>query len=187
MGYLPKAMLLGSSNKVTIVMDDITTLQVDAIVNPTNPRMRDFGGPTASAAILKAAGESLVHDLQHRPMLNFGNAITTPSFRLPCNYIIHTAVPSSDSGDEGLKDCYRNCLLQLLGQRKESIAFPCMGTGVQRYDNERAANIALSTVRNFLVNDSSDQIKHIVFCVFSDQDREIYHRLLPQYFKNGTY
>ncbi|ORZ25451.1 hypothetical protein BCR42DRAFT_400202 [Absidia repens] len=186
MGYLPSAFMPGSSNKVTIVMDDITKLQVDAIVNPTNPRLSNVGGPTASAAILKAAGESLVNDLQHRPVLHYGNAITTPSYRLPCNYIIHTAVPSSDGDDEELKACYRNCMLQLVGQRKESIAFPCIGTGVQRFDHERAARIALSAVRDFLVNDSSDQIKHVVFCVFSDRDREIYHRLLPQYIKNRS-
>ncbi|KAI8098589.1 uncharacterized protein BX664DRAFT_319081 [Halteromyces radiatus] len=186
MGYLPATFQqnqLLPSQKVFIYVGDITELKVDAIVNPTNPNLTNGGRGTASAAILKEAGDALEQDLLKRPTLVFGDAITTPSYLLPCNYVIHTAVPHVTQGEETLRSCYRRCLEQLEGQRKESIAFPCMGTGVQGFDQERAAHIALSTVRNYIASDANDQIKQFIFCLYSITDKEIYQKIWPFYFQ----
>ncbi|KAI8338614.1 hypothetical protein BC941DRAFT_423378 [Chlamydoabsidia padenii] len=185
MGYLPGAFsTTNTSNKVSIVWDDITKLHVDALVNPTNPNFYIGGARTASYAIMKGAGPGLIDELQLRRPLEYGDAVTTPSFELPCHYIIHTAVPSVSfpDADDLLRNCYRNSLLQLVGQKKETIAFPCMGTGVQRFDHERAAHLAMGVVRDFFNNDHSNQVKHVVFCVYSGQDRDLYRRYLSTYF-----
>ncbi|KAI9299672.1 hypothetical protein BJ944DRAFT_45676, partial [Cunninghamella echinulata] len=111
----------------------------------------------------------------------------TPSYKLPCNYVIHVAVPHSSSGEEKLKECFRSCLSQFSGQYKESIAFPMIGTGVQGYNPERAANIALTIVREYLEKEALDpnsKVKKVVFCAYSVKDRDLYQALIPFHFTN---
>ncbi|CAO3613386.1 unnamed protein product [Cunninghamella blakesleeana] len=184
MGYFPQ-FKPSLKDKISIVMTDISTLHVDAIVNPTNPQLIANIPNTASYSIVKAAGQGLVDDLRTRPSLEYGQAIVTPSYKLSCNYIIHTAVPSSAQGEDVLRSCYRSCFKEFAGQYKESIAFPCIGTGVQGFSHEIAANIALTITREFLEADarkSNPQVKEVIFCVFSAKDRDIYQSLLPFHF-----
>ena len=110
-----------------------------------------------------------------------GQAKITPAFNLPCNYILHTVGPIV-SGQltkkhcEQLKSCYRSCLELAAEHGLESVAFCCISTGEFHFPNEKAAEIAVGTVREFLKQNTS--VKKVVFNVFKDLDKEIYTGLL---------
>ena len=110
-----------------------------------------------------------------------GQAKLTPAFDLPCRYVIHTVGPIvggrlTERDCELLRSCYRSCLAAADEKRLESIAFCCISTGVFHFPNERAAEIAVETVRRCKVETGS-KIK-VVFNVFKDLDKTIYERLL---------
>ncbi|OTF83141.1 O-acetyl-ADP-ribose deacetylase MACROD2-like protein, partial [Euroglyphus maynei] len=95
--------------------------------------------------------------------------------------IIHCVGPIGEKPDL-LANCYRRALDLLRDNQLRSIAFPCISTGIFGYPNENAANVALETVRKWLENNSTTNIDRIIFCLFLDQDIEIYNRLIGEYF-----
>lgn len=157
---------------------DITTLEVDAIVNAANSSL--LGGGGVDGAIHRAAGPQLLDECRLLRGCDTGEAKITPGFRLPAKFVIHTVGPVWDGGDEGeaelLKACYRHCLVLAEENGCASIAFPAISTGVYGYPKDAAARIAVEAVRTF----AQTSLREVVFCCFSEDDRLRYERLLVQ-------
>lgn len=169
---------------------DITRLRVDAIVNAANSQMLGCFQPLHSCidnAIHSAAGIQL-RDVCNRMMMHQGHpeatgkAKITPGFNLPARYVIHTVGPIIPDGEPTreqcaqLASCYHECLQLAERNGLESIAFCCISTGVFRFPNQLAAEIAVREVKSFM--NQAKYIRHVIFNVFKDQDRDIYYRLL---------
>ena len=110
-----------------------------------------------------------------------GRAKLTPAFNLPCRFVLHTVGPIvtgrvTRQDRALLASCYRSCLQLAAEHGLESVAFCCISTGEFRFPNELAAEIAVHTVKEFLVQDTS--VRKVIFNVFKDLDYEIYRRLL---------
>lgn len=167
--------------KIEVITGDITTLNVDAIVNAANCGL--LGGGGVDGAIHDAAGEELfkeclklVDSLPGNRGIT-GQAYLTGAGQLPCKYVIHTPGPVYYDGNHNepqlLADCYQNSLLRAEEKSCESIAFPCISTGVYGYPKTDAAKIALNTVKNF----QAEHLKTVIFCCFSTSDAAIYRQL----------
>ena len=165
---------------------DITRLKVDAIVNAANAQGLGCWAPLHNcidSCIHSAAGIQLRQEcndqLQGR-LLNTGDAIITNGYNLPAKHVIHTVGPIIQASvptieqEQQLAQCYRSCLDLAEHARLQSIAFCCISTGVFHFPNERAAQIAIETVRHY----PCQSLKTIVFNVFLDKDYDIYKRLL---------
>lgn len=144
---------------IRIVQGDITALHVDAIVNAANERM--LGGGGVDGAIHRAAGKALrraceeVPEVRHGVRCPTGEARITPGFDLPARYVIHTVGPVWRGGDRGeealLRACYRNSLALAAEHEVATIAFPAISCGVYGYPLAAAAEVAVGTLRNALV------------------------------------
>ena len=160
------------------VQGDITTLQVEAIVNAANSSL--LGGGGVDGAIHRAAGPELVHECRLLGGCKTGDAKVTRGYRLPAQYIIHTVGPVWRGGGNGepelLASCYRRCV-ELAGEKGvASIAFPSISTGIYGYPIELAASIAIRSVRSSLAQESS--VREVIFCCFSPRDLSHYEAIL---------
>ena len=157
---------------------DITTLMVDAIVNAANSSL--LGGGGVDGAIHRAAGSELLAECRQLGGCRTGEAKITQGYRLPARWVVHTVGPVWRGGQHGeaklLAASYANSLRLAAEQGVQSIAFPCISTGVYGYPAREAAKIAVRTVRETLPQCS--QIERVVFCCFSHQDAALYRRLL---------
>lgn len=167
-----------------VIVADITTLEVDAIVNAANQRM--LGGGGVDGAIHRAAGPKLLQACrQIEPVAPdvrcpTGEARITPGFDLPAKYVIHTVGPVYRDGSQGearqLAACYRNGLDLATTNGCRSIAFPAISTGVYGYPKQEAAEVAVSTCRAWLGDHDADIA--VTFCCFADDDAATYQRQL---------
>ena len=142
---------------VEVVRADITTLDVDAVVNAANERM--LGGGGVDGAIHRAAGPELLSACRAVPEVRpgvrcpTGEARVTPGFRLPARHVIHAVGPVWRGGeggeDELLASAYRSSLAVAESVGAESVAFPAISTGVYGFPPDRAARIAVETVRQW--------------------------------------
>lgn len=157
---------------------DITQLDVDAIVNAANTSL--MGGGGVDGAIHRAAGQELVAECMTLNGCPTGEARITKGYRLKARHVIHTVGPVWHGGRNGeqelLQSCYRNSLELAAKHGLQSIAFPCISTGVYRFPADQAAEIAVGSVRQFLETPSS--IQTVIFCCFSEADRVKYETLL---------
>ena len=162
--------------RIELIQGDITKLKVDAIVNAANCSL--LGGGGVDGAIHRAAGPQLLEECRKFGGCRTGEAVITDSYNLPARRVIHTPGPVWHSGNsneaELLADCYRNSLMLADEENLTSIAFPCISTGVYGYPKDEAAEIAISTVREW---DSEFPVM-VIFCVFSQLDFEIYQKKL---------
>lgn len=178
-----------SDTRLYIWQGDITTLKCDAIVNACNAQMLGCFSPMHACIdnfIHTYAGVELRLEMNDIMMKQgheeeTGRAKITSGYNLPAKYILHTVGPiiqwSVTKEDEALlTSCYRECLKLAADQGVESIAFCCISTGVFRFPQQRAAEIAVATVKEFMKKD--DNVKKVVFNVFKEEDLRIYKDLL---------
>lgn len=138
----------------TIVRNDITKMKVDAIVNPSNPRLKMGGG--VSGAILEAADDvGLQNECDKIGNCDIGKAVITSAYSLPCKYIIHTVGPVWQDGSYGepvlLYNCYKNSMKLALYNNCESIAFPLISSGIYNYPKDKALSIAVNAISDFIL------------------------------------
>lgn len=162
------------AGRLELVVADITTLDVDAIVNAANPSLAGGGG--VDGAIHRAAGPKLAEAARAFAPCRAGDAVMTPGFRLIARHVIHTVGPIWFGGDEGEPDLLASCYvrsLELAGRALlASVAFPAISTGVYGYPRELAAPIAVETVRERLR--AWPSIERVVFCCYGEPDAEPY-------------
>jgi len=161
-----------------VVVADITTLDVDAIVNAANSGLSGGGG--VDGAIHRAAGRELAPAARAAGPCPAGHAVMTPGFRLAARHVIHAVGPIWYGGDHGedelLASCYAKSLALAGDARLASIAFPAISTGVYGFPKERAARIAFETVTREAPSHTS--LERVVFCSFSEGDARIYRGLV---------
>ncbi len=157
---------------------DITTLQVDAIVNAANPTL--LGGGGVDGAIHRAAGPGLLEACRRLGGCRTGEARITPGFRLPSRHVIHTVGPVWHGGDHGeaalLASCYRACLALAAEHRMRSIAFPAISCGVYGYPAEQAVAVATRECAAAIVG--GQDLQRIVFACFDDSMFALYQMAL---------
>jgi O-acetyl-ADP-ribose deacetylase (regulator of RNase III) len=187
-----------SNPTIIIVQGDITKQQCDAIVNAANNSL--LGGGGVDGAIHYVAGPELLAKCRTLNGCETGEAKITKGYNLPAKWVIHTVGPIWKGGkknselpttegltnnflysqqeDELLANCYRNSLLLAEQYEIESIAFPCISTGVYGFPKERAAVIAIREVKKFL--EQTKSVKKVIFVCFSRSDFEIYQSVVSR-------
>jgi O-acetyl-ADP-ribose deacetylase (regulator of RNase III) len=156
------------SARLEVCVADITTLNVDAVVNAANRSL--LGGGGVDGAIHRAAGPDLVAECRTLGGCETGSAKMTRGYRLPAKHIIHAVGPVWRGGaareEELLASCYRSAIDIAAAHRLGSLAFPAISTGVYGFPADRAARIAVGTVAAELAS-SSRSVERIVFCCFA--------------------
>jgi O-acetyl-ADP-ribose deacetylase len=172
--------------RIHVITGDITTLEVDAIVNAANSSLMGGGGVdgaihrSGGPEILKQCKEIRRHDYPNG--LPTGKAVITTGGELPAQYVIHTVGPVWHGGDEKeealLEAAYRNSLDVAAGRSVSSIAFPAISTGVYGYPKEEAARVAYRAVTKHLQRNTVP--RDVFFVFFSDEDREAFLKALEE-------
>jgi O-acetyl-ADP-ribose deacetylase (regulator of RNase III) len=161
------------SVRLDVVVADITTLAVDAIVNAANTLL--LGGGGVDGAIHRAAGHRLLEECKTLGGCATGSAKITRGYGLPARCVIHAVGPVWNGGNKGESDllasCYRTALDLAAGHELLSVAFPAISTGVYRFPADLAARIAVGTVVSEISSDARG-IKDVVFCCFSQESAE---------------
>lgn len=172
------------SSTIDCVVEDITTLKVDAIVNAANRAL--LGGGGVDGAIHRAAGPGLLAECRALPEIaprvrcREGEAVITGAHNLACKHVIHTVGPVWDGGGQGedalLASCYRSCLELAHARRLASIAFPAISTGAFGFPMERAAGIAVKSVRETIKRLKGPM--RVTLCCFDDHAGAVVRRML---------
>lgn len=168
-------------NNIKVIKGDITTLDVDIIVNAANKTL--LGGGGVDGAIHRKAGRELKEECKGLGGCNTGEAKITNGYNLKARRVIHTVGPVYYGGNhnesELLKNCYKNSLLLAEDYRRENnldkitIAFPCISTGVYHFPKEEASFIAVNTIKE--VNNPNIEV---VFVCFEEEDYKLYNNLI---------
>lgn len=169
-----------TKSRISVVTADITTLAVDAIVNAANSSL--LGGGGVDGAIHRAAGKELEFECRMLNGCKTGDAKITKGYKLPAKFIIHTVGPVWNGGGKGepdlLASCYRRSLEIAAERQLQSVAFPAISTGVYRFPADRAAEIAVTTVIDFLAQ--SPLPTHVTFCCFSADSAALHQQALDR-------
>lgn len=173
--------------RIALVRTDITTLNVDAIVNAANGSL--LGGGGVDGAIHRAAGSELLHECAELDGCDTGSAKMTKGYKLPAKYVIHAVGPvyhksKAEESARLLKGCYETSLRLATENGCKSLAFSAISTGIYGYPSQDAAAVAIDTVRRFLDHESPNgpKLERIVFCSFLEKDEQAYEKLISKYF-----
>lgn len=165
---------MDNSAKINLIQGDITTIVVDVIVNAANNSL--LGGGGVDGAIHRAAGPQLLEECRSLNGCKTGEAKITKGYLLPAKYVIHTVGPvwqgGKQSEEELLMSCYFNSLELARQHELRTIAFPNISTGVYGFPKELAAEIAIETVNNYLMQHTG--LDGIIFAVFDASNYELY-------------
>jgi O-acetyl-ADP-ribose deacetylase len=166
------------NDKIAIIQGDITNLDVDAIVNAANTTL--LGGGGVDGAIHRAAGPQLLAECRTIGGCRPGEAKLTRGYHLPARFVIHTVGPVWRGGEhhepETLENCYRNSLQLAVENEIKTIAFPAISCGAYGYPIPDAAQVAVSTARDFLATD--DTIDKVTFVLWGENIYDAYRQLL---------
>ncbi len=164
--------------RIQLIQADITTLEVDALVNAANESL--LGGGGVDGAIHRAAGPELLEECRTLGGCITGQAKITNGYNLKAKFVIHTVGPVWRDGTNGepqlLASCYRSCLQLAVENQIQTIAFPSISTGVYGYPIQQASQIAVREVRDFLGKNSL--INQVSIVCFSSDDLYVYQSLL---------
>ncbi|MGA2912760.1 MAG: O-acetyl-ADP-ribose deacetylase [Methanoregula sp.] len=169
-----------TDDRISIIMGDITIQHVDAIVNAANPTL--LGGGGVDGAIHRAAGSALQEECRTLGGCRTGEAKITKGYNIPARFVIHTVGPVWRDGgkdeDVLLAACYRNSLALAELSGVKTIAFPAISTGAYGFPYERAANIAVRTVREFISTHPS--MERVVFVCHGEEAYHSYRETLEK-------
>ncbi|MCA9401820.1 MAG: O-acetyl-ADP-ribose deacetylase [Candidatus Omnitrophica bacterium] len=168
------------SISVELFQGDITSLEVDAIVNAANNSL--LGGGGVDGAIHRAAGKGLLEECRGLNGCRTGEAKITKGYLLKAKFVIHTVGPVWKDGRSGEEDllasCYKNCFMLAEKYHLASIAFPCISTGVYRFPKDKAAHIALRMIEAY--SPESKSIKNIIIACYSQPDYSLYKQIINE-------
>ena len=170
------------TNRISILQGDITKIEVDAIVNAANSSL--MGGGGVDGAIHRAGGPAILEECRkivaRQGRCETGHAVITTGGNLPAKFVIHTVGPVWHGGNSNevklLESAYLNSLKLALENGLETIAFPNISTGIYGFPKEKAAEIAVKTVTQFLLG--NDQIRQAYFVCFDQENYQLYNQLL---------
>lgn len=166
------------NERIKLIRDDITKLDVDAIVNAANKSL--LGGGGVDGAIHRAAGPRLLEECSTLNGCETGKAKITRGYQLPARHVIHTVGPVWNGGNNNEKEllagCYRESLELAIKNNCKTIAFPNISTGVYGFPRKPAAEIAIRTVNQFL--EGNDFFNEVFFVCFDEENYSIYRELL---------
>lgn len=167
--------------RLEVIVADITTLGVDAIVNAANASL--LGGGGVDGAIHRAAGPELVAECRMLEGCKTGEAKITRGYRLKARHVIHTVGPVWNGGtlgeDDLLASCYRRSLELCHNHALTSVAFPAISTGIYRFPSDRAAGIAVATVVDALI--TAPRVASVVFCCFSPESGRLHEEAMATF------
>jgi len=168
------------NDRITVVLGDITKLEVDAIVNAANPSL--LGGGGVDGTIHRAAGPGLLAECRTLGGCPPGEARITKGYRLPAKFVIHTVGPIWQGGDAGeeelLAKAYRSSLLLAEENVIKTIAFPAISAGAYGFPVERASRIAVAEIRDFL--EKNGTIEKVLLVCFSERAKGCYRDALEE-------
>jgi len=162
------------SARLEVIVADITSLSVDAIVNAANTSL--LGGGGVDGAIHRAAGPELLAECRTLHGCATGDAKITGGYRLPARHVIHAVGPVWNGGNRGeeeaLASCYARAIELCQTNGLASVAFPAISTGVYRFPADRAARIAVSTAVETLAG--APVVERVIFCCFSNESAALH-------------
>ena len=166
------------NGKISLFIGDITSLEIDCIVNAANSSL--LGGGGVDGAIHRAAGPSLLKECRTLQGCSTGDAKITYGYKLPATHVIHTVGPMNGDAKQ-LFSCYQTSLEIARKFGLRSIAFPCVSTGIYGFPNDRAAEIVLSLTKSYL-EEFGDHFDRIIFCLFMQEDIYLYQDFMQVFF-----
>lgn len=167
--------------KIEVFKGDITEIEVDSIVNAANTSL--LGGGGVDGAIHRKGGKQILDECiairNKQGGCEVGEAVITSAGNLKSKFVIHTVGPvwngDKDQKKILLANCYQNSLKIAIENNIKTIAFPNISTGIYHFPKDKAAEIAIETIRNF---SEKDKIEKIIFVCFDDENYDLYKKIL---------